>query len=749
MLKKVMDLGGVFLGVLIVCWANPLYASITIKPPSIPVCQGKSFSITVEIQEIEPIKGELFYRSVGTHQYQQLPLDIIKKGAISFTLPNTAVVAPGVEYYLKIADASDKVITSPSIYPEFNPYKIKVLESPAPIEFVLVSPDITVPVQGKTLSIIIEAISSDIALTKETVSMILDYTDITALATFSKDRITFTTDLLPEAGAHTILLTAVQPTGEIQKKSWTFRTVDIKDKEKAREIYARGNLSFNYGVQLKESSGSGGDNMSGNINLAFGAKGEDWEATWDGINIQYIKDNPGDEFTISSGFHFTLTKGEQFLEYGDITINETPLTAPSFARRGVQAKLKGFDTELHLFNVSTETLQGWKSGLGESDHQVYGLSLQRSLLSDGSLPVTLAYVIGENKAVSGFNTASTDNPSEGDVLGIALGHTVYDVNIEGEFASSRYDDDTSDNICKKDDIAGSVNLSTILSAVSLETSYFYYGPDFSSIANPSFTADREGVSANASTSFGPSTISVSSNRTRDNVKKDSARPIVNSTSGSISYGLSVAPWPSLNMSYSRSMQDSDREPEGTEKVENSDDTVDVGLSTSGKNWNMNLSSNYGKLHDKVGSLDSKTWGMNLSGGYTPFQGLSLSPSASYTESTSSGVTNDTRLGSLTANIPLWNPHLDMSFQVSHTTNKASDGSQDSTNLNGSWRLSLNLNQFIKKWFQFDGQQALALTVNYSRIEDHVTLSNTGDETSVFLSINLLSLSRPLDWSWGF
>jgi hypothetical protein len=129
--------------------------------------------------------------------------------------------------------------------------------------------------------------------------------------------------------------------------------------------------------------------------------------------------------------------------------------------------------------------------------------------------------------------------------------------------------------------------------------------------------------------------------------------------------------------------------------------------------------------------------------------LSLSPSAGYTVSTSLGVTNDTLIGSLTANIPLWNPDLDMSFQASQTSNKASDNSQNSTNLNGSWRLSLNLNRFIKKWFRYDGQQTLALTVNYSRIDDHVNPSNTGDETSVFLSINLLSLSRPLDLSWGF
>ena len=114
------------------------------------------------------------------------------------------------------------------------------------------------------------------------------------------------------------------------------------------------------------------------MNLEFGMSGNDWEVTWSGINLQYVKDNPGDDLTIGSGFYLTMKKGDQFVEYGDISIKETSLTAPSFARRGVQAKLKGYDSELHLFNVSTETVSGWDSGIDNSDSSVYGFSLKSS-----------------------------------------------------------------------------------------------------------------------------------------------------------------------------------------------------------------------------------------------------------------------------------------------------------------------------------------------------------------------------------
>ncbi len=730
--------------------------NITVEPSSNALYQGQSVSFIITVTGTQPLNGELFYRPVGIRYYQQIPIIFSKHfskrfskksskkdGRAIITLPLSAVVSPGLEYYVKVADIYGKIATSPLLNASTYPHTLQVLDVAPLSKLNLISPDPEVPVLGDKLLIVIEENSPDIWLTNKSVTIMLDDTDITGLADITKDRITFSTPLLPEAGEHTITAT-VSEGDTTNKKTWKF--IIGTEKNKTGEFfYTNGGLSFNYGNRIKNSSESTGNTLNGNLNLAFGLKGDDWETTWNGINIQYIKDSPNNDVTISSGFNFTLRKSNQILEYGDITINETPLSAPSFARRGIQVKLKGFGTELHLFDVSTETVSGWESGIGSSGRQVYGLSLNRSLLKKGGLPLTVVYITGENKAINGFNTTGTLKPSKGDIVGVSLNHTIHGVKLEGEVASSRYDADTSDDANSKSDTAANVKLSTALGLFFTTADYYRYGSDFASIANPNFTADREGISAGISRSFATSTVSLSIDRGRDNLKKDPSKPVVYSTSGTASYGISVAPWPSLNISYSHSLQASSKEPLGTQDVKNSNNAVNINLAKSGKKWNVNLSGNYGRLNDKAGDLDNETRGLHLSGNYTPLVRLSLSPSASFTESESLKVVTRTRIASFTAGIPLIDKYANTNFQVSYTLNDASDGSRDSTNLNGSWRLSMDLHEFIKKWIDY-GSETLALTASYSHIDDKVSTSRAEEDLSVFLSLNL---HAPIGWRQRF
>ena len=135
---------------------------------------------------------------------------------------------------------------------------------------------------------------------------------------------------------------------------------------------------------------------------------EGFDLSWQGINLQYVK-NADDELTLSSGFLLEASRWGQTLEYGDISVKETQLTAPSFARRGTQAKLDAFDTQVRLFDVQAETVNGFESGLA-SGNQVYGVSLNRALLPDSGLETTLVYITGENERGDGFNSSSTDPP---------------------------------------------------------------------------------------------------------------------------------------------------------------------------------------------------------------------------------------------------------------------------------------------------------------------------------------------------
>lgn len=729
----------VWLGVLVGV-AAPCAASLTFIEVPKNARQGEATALTVEAREFVPKTAVLYVRAAGARVFQRVDVPAPGGAAVfEATLPAGAVVPPAVEYYLEGTDAAGVKATSPALYPNFNPHRLEVVSGQPALRLVVPNAQRTLA-STEVLRIVVE---SDALLSSGQVSVLLDDTDLTSLARVRGNRVEVETRLVPEAGSHTIDVTAEGERGVAARQSWTFQVA--APAETLREAYARGGLSFNYGRQLRGPSGSATTTASGNLGLAFGLRGEDWEATWSGVNLQYAKDAPDDEFTLSSGFSFTLRKGEQLLEYGDITVNETPLTVPSFARRGLQAKLRGAGTDLHLFNVSTATVAGWDSGIGNAERQVRGFSLARPLLSDDNLPVTLVYVTGRNEAVNGYNTAGTGTSSEGEALGATAAYAIGGLGFGAELAWTRYDPDTGDGAGKETDLAGTGTVSAAAGPVSLGGSYFYYGPEFASIANPNFTNDRQGLSANAGTSFGAASLTLAGSHAWDNLDWDDTRPRVYSSTGSISYGLAVAPWPALSVSFARSVQDSQKAPSPAEAVHNINDTASVGFSSSGEGWSASLGGNWSRLEDRRDHPDSQTRGINLSVVYAPAPIVNLSPAVSYTESRTAGVTQDTRILSLTASVPLWNPHVDASCQFSHVTNGASDDSQDATQINGSWRVGWNIHELLGHWFDY-GQETLALTGSYSRIDDAVNRDASGTAVTVFLSFNIYA---PLSLSYGF
>ena len=105
-----------------------------------------------------------------------------------------------------------------------------------------------------------------------------------------------------------------------------------------------------------------------------------------------------------------------------------------------------------------------------------------------------------------------------------------------------------------------------------------------------------------------------------------------------------------------------------------------------------------------------------------------------TESDTSGVVARTWLYSITSTLPILSPYGSTSFQVSYTVDTTDDNSQDSTNLNGSFRISINLHEFIKQWINY-GQEVLAFSFNYSKIEDNLDPTNSVTDYSGFLTMN--------------
>lgn len=719
--------------------AGPVWAEINIElSPRIPA-QGEP--LTFILNDDQATSVLLYYRAAGASQYQQSYATFHNQQA-RITLDNSAVVAPGLQYYFKIT-RNGNVAFSPALYPQYSPHTVNVISRSAS-DFELISPPPGQEVQGEQLNIIIagrngQPVPDDIFIS-------LDQTDITPLAQVVDGRLEFNTSLMPAIGEHRISITATNAGRQTKEQQWIFQVKDPRP-EGTRQLYGKGNVSFNYGINLQnKGQGDSSDTLSANASMSFGAKGDDWVATWDGVNLRYVKDAEPDEITLGAGFHATFTKGNQFLEYGDISVNETQLTVPSLARRGIQTKLKLGEDKVNMFYVGANTVKDWDSGLSDSDNFIRGISWQRNFLQNGELPITFVYSDGKNSG-NGYNTSSNNPASEGQVFGFAANPTFRHLNLDLEVALSNYDDDISDDRKKKNDFSTLVGLSTTLGQFSLGGDYHYYGTDFGSVANPNATTDRSGFSLSSSTRWGPSSISLNGSYDRDNVENDSTRPVVSSTSAGLSWGLSLPEWPAINLGYTHSQQGSSKEPVGTDKVDNFNDSVNASLSTSGDWWSANLGGDYAKLNDRIGNLDSETKGFNLACGLYPIKGFSLSPALSYTTASSSNsVSTDSEVASLTASFPLWKDYLTSDLQASANHQETTDNSTDSFIYNGSFRLAANFNQLTKKMFNYDASQTLALTVNYNRIEDKINSNNDQEDWSVFLNFNLLSFSRPIDWS---
>jgi len=727
---------------LLVYFAGSVWAEVNIElSPQVPV-QGEPLTFILDDNQATSVI--LYYRVAGATQYQQSYASFQNQQA-RITLDGSAVVAPGLQYYFKIT-RNGEVILSPNLYPEYSPHTVSVV-SHSPPGFKLISPEPGKEVQGEQLDIIIarqngQPLPDDIFIS-------LDATDITPLVKIVDGRLEFSTSLMPAVGEHTINITTTDDTRKQNDQKWSFQVKDPRP-QGTRQLYGKGNVSFNYGINLKsDGQSNSSDTLSANASMSFGARGDDWEATWDGVNLRYVKDAEPDEITLGAGFHFTLTKGNQFFEYGDISVNETQLTVPSLSRRGIQAKLKLGENNINLFYVGANTVKDWDSGLSDSDNFVRGISWQRNFLPNGGLPVTFVYSDGKSSG-DGYNTSSNNPASEGQVFGFSANPTFRHLNFDLDVALSNYDDDISDDRKKQNDFSTLVGLSTTLGQFSLAGDYHYYGTDFGSVANPNATTDRSGFSLSGSTRWGPSSISLNGSYDRDNIENDSTRPVVSSTSAGLSWGLSLPEWPAINLGYTHSQQSSSKEPVGTDKVDNFNDNVNVSLSTSSDWWSASLGGNYGKLTDQIGNLDSETKGVNFSCSLTPADGFSLSPALNYTTSSvSNGVSTDSEVASLTASFPLWKDYLTSNLQGSASHQEASDNSSDSTTYNGSFRLAVNFDQLTKKIFDYDGRQSLALTVNYNRVEDSINPDNDTEDWSIFLNFNLLSFSKPIDWSVDF
>ncbi len=673
--------------------------------------------------EADAVAAVLHYRVAGTRAYRRIELPV-EDGRVSVQIPASAVVPPGVEYYLEVTTADGRVVTDPALYPAYNPYRIEVAAAGLRGAALVGAPNGRVPARGP-LVISLDGVATG-------VRFFLDGADVTSAVERQGSQVRYVPPAPLEPGRH--VLVAQAPGGHRVEVPF----VAEGPAEGPRGVLAvDGSVSLNYGRNVSSRDTAASDRVSGNLNLEFSAQKGKFAARFSGVNLQYVKDAP-DEFTISSGYLLTLAYGAQSFEFGDLSIDETPLTASGFARRGARLNMEVRRIKARLYNVRADTVEGFEAGVSLDDpgSQVYGLAVEAPLLPDDRFSIHLSALTGRNENRAGFNTGTSLGPSRGQTVGLGFRGTLFGTNLSGEFAWSRFDPDTTRGPGMEADTAWQVNASRDVVVGSLSLGLLRYGSDYATIANPNFTGDRQAVQAGLSSGFGPISLTLSGAYSEDNVDRAGGRPIVSSLTGNTSVGVAVPGWPALNLGYGISRQKSRSEPPGGQAVDNVNHTLSAGLSYGREPWNAALSASMGFLQNRLsGGSDARTRSITLSGGWNG-ERLSITPSLSYNESDSGGPVYRTRLATLSLTLPLWPEVVGLSGQGSYQRADTSDGSVDTATSSGSVRLSWNVQALLKRVGLGWANVQLAVSADYNRHDDRKDPSRDRTESVVFLTFNL-------------
>lgn len=692
---------------------------------------------------VTPSSGKaatLFTRPLGGQNWQKKALGFNPDGTLKLEIPSDLLVSPGVEYYIELTDADGRRRTDPAKNPIRQPNKIEIPPVTQASQLFIQGRSENRPA-SEPIRISLSSIDqNEIDLSE--IRFVLDDIDVSGLMIQQSDSFLFDPPAALSSGDH-VLIASHESSGEdITLAQMPFSIAEATDKKNT--LYARGNMSFVFGENI--NSGDQSDPRNGNIALAFGGNQGDTEYSWNGININY-DDNVDPNWDLSSGFTFTATNQNKHLEYGDISVNESDLTASGFSRRGLKARVDSEGGSTGLFIVSTEPVSGFDTGLSsDNENQVYGGSYSMTDLGASSSNIDLVIVAGQNAADFGDSVVSTEGPSRGETIGVHADTLLGETRFGFDLGVSSFDSDLNDSIDAETDVAYRVTATHPLSDIQLSASLLHYGADYATVANPSFSGDREGGNIGMTTGFGPADLNLQISRLEDNVDRDPSRSIV--TSDAVSTGLSLA-WPDsprLDFNLSRSEQNSRREPGIDERVKNINQSFSTGIAHGGDGWQSSFSITLGELDDLLeDDNDSETRSYALTSSLSK-ELASLSASISTSHSESEIVENDSHFFGLNGSISLLARQLSLAANLNLQESTASDNSVDTSGENIGLVLTYQGGSFLQQLQKsFGGTAQLSLTISRENQENRVDGSET-DDTSIFLGLNV---GVPLDFenSW--
>lgn len=595
----------------------------------------------------------------------------------------------------------------------------------------------------------------------------VDQVDVTNFLVFTQGRVSYTPVEHLSPGNHSIRLLRYSEDGEIIELGVWNAQVRQSAAFVERNAQIEGSLLQGYRVDRSEISPaeSGSEYVSeGSLNLNFTGKGENSELR---VRSHLLHSNnalaPSKELDLGD-YEMTLSVGErQQYKLGHHALDHTSMIHQQFNRRGASGSilLPGIKSRVQAFALSPVDLSGFRGGLGLTDGSNYvrGAIWQLQPLTQQSerLSLTASYSTGKSSVDQGFGFIE-QTAGEASSLSISSQWLDRRLKLSGEYAETRFDFDSGDASIG-DEKAQARNLNVAYQSKAryegrirhwnIALNHLFVEPEFRSLSNPFFSADREATLLNAMLGGQNWSLQPTVSYEEDNVdNRFSATRTLLSTGLAFNFAPVSDPQAErqarFQSNYNVSLAHSKRGQLGTEfdlitgaalaEVDSANYRLDLGASHSANAFSVNWSIGTETVEDRADDANSYTsYSLTLGANFNVAE-WQISPSVTgyVTSYDQTDAENDDYTYSLSVIPPFRASKFQGQFNISR--NYRNDRYFDEGARNNEWYGQANLNyQLIEAKANFPGLK-LQLSGHYRDAQGNSPGVLYGDGYQVFVSL---------------
>lgn len=723
--------------------------TIDVVSPAPPHFAGQPLVFHIQLKGFfQPRQSTVFYRPVGGAVFRKL--NLAKETEIDFrgSLPASRSVPPGIEYFISVEDGRGQTYTLPALDPRKNPFRIDIRLDRDPPQIEKTSPGLGEDVQTVRPAFQLSFTEEGSGIDPTSIRLVLDGVDVTGLASFKDNQLKFSPAINLVPGQHVLVVDLADAAGNrMPPQEISFSVVSPGQEDviagldrASAEVYWDAEAAV--GLLSKKDTAQSDWRLQSSATVRSIAEKDKLRSSLD-ANVWYFDEEKSEESKTwnLNNFLASFAYDDRYtLDLGDITVEGTDLISRSLYRRGGRFSVDLNGTEAQAYMVRSNAVTGFNHLLGgtEENQQIWGGSLAQELLGDRRLVLKANYMTGKNYEPDDYNASNLQPGTEGDVVSLSFSSQVFreHLQLEGEYAASRFDTDISDDRGKESDHALRAKAFGRLERSDWEIGYRYYGPEYASIANPIGTRGREEVNLGGGIRFDESSLRASLLHGRDNVKKDPLLPVIHNTTGTVDYSLTVTDWPAVFISGIQTLQRSSDEPLGVPEIENTTTTVALGANQAGERWQLAPFYSYTRFDDRSTDNDSDTHVFTVAGGIRPTDASSVNPSVTYThiDLESTGAATRTWQAALSAVVGFWENQVNLNATASWLDNQTLDGAVHTT----TWSGICQLNWSVEKYLPGGGRQTLSLRGRYNITDDRVA----GSEQEDYILYAVFSVGLP-------